>query len=69
MKLGDDSLINRVDLVEEFFCAALNAQFLGERGGQRRKAGYVGKQDAPIGPVRQFPTALQCQTSIFRYKR
>jgi hypothetical protein len=43
VKLGDDSLINRIDLVEEFFRAALNAQFLGKRGGQRCKAGDVGK--------------------------
>ncbi len=64
VQLGDDRLVNGVDLVKDFFGPALDAQLLGQRRCQRGKAGDIGKENAALGAVGQLSTAGQGQPSI-----
>ncbi len=47
VQFGDERFVDGVDLVEDFFRAALHAQLLGQRGCQRGEAGDVGEEDGP----------------------
>jgi hypothetical protein len=64
LDLGDQCVVDTIDLIGHGLDAAARAQRAVERLGQRRKARDIGEQRSTGGSLRQIDTLCQCRAAI-----